>query len=322
MHVPRIRADEQVVPSVNDARNGSRAEHRVTKRNVRAILIAGDQIDCPGTPTPGALDSLNIIEQHLVSRFAPGDVKIERLGRRPSRQLVVDAFQSMAKIAKTEEMLVVMFAGHGAAAGGMQHSPSWLLTVDEAFTSVDLAMALDALPPGVDTVVLSDCCFGEGLFDVTDLGKLPSRLQPRNSPMVCISAAGRNHLVELAKLANLATQTVAAADAMHSYRQLARTFAARAVAGCTFHVDARPAHRLDDLVLSPERRRLATADRRPVEPNRRPPTRRAGPGLSDDLDRPHTTVCASAPIERAHERPPQTACQEPRRSGAFTGKRT
>src|SRR5262249_20077975 len=149
------------------------------------------------------------------------------------------------------------------------------------------------LPPRVDTVVLSDCCFGEGLFQVEHLGDQPSAQQPRNSAMVCISAAGKDNLVELRKLANLARQTVAAADAMQSYRQLASTFAAQPVAGCTFHVDARPAHRLDDLVLTPERRRPVTVGQRPVKPNRRPPTRRTNRGLANDLNHPRSAVYAS-----------------------------
>lgn len=276
---------------MNSTRDGSEIEHDLAKRNVRAILIAGEQVGCPGTPTPGAMNALDIIEQHLTARFAPGNVKIERLGGSPTKQLVANAFHSMTKIVKSEELFVVMFAGHGIAASSVQHAQSWSLTAGEVFTDLDLATALLALPPGVDTAVLSDCCFGEGLFQVEHLGNRPSRQQPRDSPMVCISAAGKNNLVELTKLAHLAKQTVAAADAMHSYRQLSNTFAAQAVAGCTFHVDARPAQRLDDLVLNPERRRPITLDRRPVEPSR----------PLDDLDRRCSAVCASAQIERSHE---------------------
>lgn len=265
MHIPSTQVIERALTAMTSTRDDSKIEHDFTKRNARAILIAGDHVDCPGTPTPGAMNSLDIIERHLTSRFAPGDVKIERIGGGPTRQRVASAFQSMAKILESEELFVVMFAGHGIPACRVEHAQSWSLTAGEAFTDVDLAAALLALPPGVDTVVLSDCCFGEGLFQVEHRGTPPSRQRPRNSPMVCISAAGKNNLVELAKLANLATQTVAAADAMHSYRQLSSTFAAQAVAGCTFHVDARPAHRLDDLVLSPERRPPVIVDRRPPD---------------------------------------------------------
>jgi hypothetical protein len=280
MYIPNIRTAQRTSTSLNSARDLSKIEHEVGPRNLRVILIAGDQVGSPGTPTPGAIDSLDIIEQHLTARFAAGDARIERLGRRPSRQLVVNAFQSMAKIVKSEDLFVVMFAGHGIAASSVQHAQSWSLTNGEAFTDIDLATALLALPPRVDTVVLSDCCFGEGLFQVERVGDLPSGEPPRNSPMVCISAAGKDSLVALTKLTNLARQTVAAADAMHSYRQLSDTFAAQAVAGGTFHVDARPAHRLDDLVLNPEPVQTAVLGRRPVKPNRRPP---APPNA---LDRP------------------------------------
>lgn len=316
MHISNTRATERASTSMNSTRDGSEIEHEVAKRNVRAILIAGDQADSPGTPTPGAIDSLDILEQHLTARFAPGDAKIERLGRRPTKQLVFNIFQSMAKIVKSGELFVVMFAGHGIAASSGQPSQSWSLAAGEAFTDVDLAMALRALPLGVDTVVLSDCCFGEGMFRVEHLGDRPAEQQSRNSAMVCISAAGEDSLVELTKLANLARQTVAAADARQSYRQLASTFATRAVAGCTFHVDARPAHRLDDLVLNPERVWPTTMGRRPIKPNRRPPTRRTGRGLPGSPDHPRSTMCASARSERPQELSPPPACQEPRRSDA------
>lgn len=299
MHILNPRATERAPASNPSTRDGAQREHAVTQRNVRAILIAGDQVGYPGTPTPGAIDSLDIIEHHFTNRFAASNAKIERLAGRPTRQLVVNVLQSMTEITKSGELFVVMFAGHGTASSGAQPSQSWSLTAGEAFTDIDLAIALGSLRPGVDTVVLSDCCFGEGLFQVEHRGDLPSRLRPRNHPMVCISAAGTDNLVELTKLANLARQTVAAADAKHSYRQLSSTFAAQAVAGGTFHVDARPAWRLDDLVLSPVR--AVTTGRRPVEPHRRPPARGARTGLLDDLDRPGPMVRASAPIEDFHE---------------------
>lgn len=315
MSIQSTRAAQRAFPSRSDIRDDSRAERNIAKRNARAILIAGDQVGSSGTPTPGALDALDLIEQHLTSRFAPSDVKIERLVGRPTKQLVANAFQSMTKIVQSGELFVVVFAGHGIAASSGQPSQSWSLAAGETFTDGDLAAALLALPPGVDTVVLSDCCFGEGLFQVEQLGDQPPEQQPRNSAMVCISAAGKDNLVELSKLANLARQTVAAADAKQSYRQLASTFASQAVAGCTFHVDARPAHRLDDLVLNPERRRPVTVSRRPVKPNRRPPARRTSRGLVD-IDHPRSTVCASAQAEHSQALPLPPACQEPRCSGA------
>jgi hypothetical protein len=229
---------------------GSETNLGFTKRNVRAILIAGDQVGTPGIPTPGATSSLDIIEDDLNARFSPGGIEIVRLISRPTKQLVTNAFEAMKLVVSSEELFVVMFAGHGTPANSSQHAQAWFLTEDDVFTDLDLANALLAFPARVDTVVVSDCCYGEGLFRVEDLGDPRPELRPRDAPMICISGAGETGLVELSRLANLARQTVAAAAAGQSHRQLAETFAATAVAGRTFHVDARPAGRLDDLVLS------------------------------------------------------------------------
>lgn len=222
----------------------------VADRNVRAILIAGDQVGAPGTPTPGASASLDVIEHDLRSRFRSSDVAIARLDPRPTRLCVAAAFDRLKPIIRTGELFVVMFAGHGQPPDEVQPAHAWSLTRGESFTDIDLARALLQLPAGVDTVVISNCCYGEGLFATECLAR--RRLGPvsRGASMVCISAAGKRNLVELSRLVNLARATVSAAAARRSYRELAASFARTAVAGATFHVDARPIDRLDDLVLS------------------------------------------------------------------------
>ncbi len=237
----------------------SEVDSDVTRRNVRAILIAGDQVGSPGLPTPGATDSLEIIEQDLRSRFPGGGARIERLVGRPTKQLVMAAFDRMQAIVKRDELLVVMFAGHGRSATTSQRAQAWSLTGDEVFTDLDLATTLRGFPARIDTVVISNCCYGEGLFRVANRARRHRVRSPRNTPMVCISGAATNGLVELARLANLAREIVAAAGARQSYRQLSETFAATAVAGQTFHVDARPARRLGDLVMGTKARALTNS---------------------------------------------------------------
>jgi hypothetical protein len=234
-------------------------------RNIRSILIAGDQVGRPGEPTPGAMSSLDIIEQHIRARFTLEHAELERLPRRPSRHLVTNALTTMTKIVKPEELFVIMFAGHGIGATSVQPAQCWSLTEGEAFSDCDLAAALRELPHSVDTVVINNCCFGEGLFEVGSHNHPSAEQRGKDSPMVSISAAGERDLVELTKLVDLAGQTVAAAAAGQSYRQLSEAFAATAVAGGTFQVGARPACRLEDRVLSPElrRRRLTPHDHDP-----------------------------------------------------------
>jgi len=224
-----------------------------TKRRVHAILIAGEQTGAVGVPAPGAVRALDIVERDLRARFGPGPVAIDRLPVGPTKPEVMAAFAAKRTVVADDDLLVVMFAGHGRPAGGEAGCEAWWLTQTEVFSDLDLAAALLACPAHLDTVVISGSCYGEGLFEVGSSEGARSGHPGRNSPMVCISAAGDGSLVKLTRLSTLAQDIVAAAAAGHSYRQLAESFANTAVAGGAFHVDARPLHRLDDLVLGTSR---------------------------------------------------------------------
>jgi hypothetical protein len=221
-----------------------------TKRNVSAILIAGDQVGAPGLPVPGACAALDLIETDLQARFAPGGMAIARLAGRPIREQVGQAFAAKTSSARRGDLFVVMFAGHGVPAAGAHQADAWSLTAGEAFTDRDLVLALRAVPAGCDVVVISACCYGAGMFRIAHPARRRCAHGLGDAPMICISAAGLHDEVELMKLPDLARQVVAAAGAGCSYRQLAARFAATAVAGRTFHVEARPARRLAEQVLS------------------------------------------------------------------------
>jgi len=223
-----------------------------TKRRVHAILIAGEQTGAVGVPTPGSVRALDIVERDLHARFGPGLVAIDRLPVGPTKPEVMAAFAAKRTVVADDDLLIVMFAGHGTSASGEAGCEAWWLTQNEVFSDLDLAAALLACPAH-DTVVISGSCYGKGLFDVGSSDCARSGHPVRNSPMVCISAAGDGSLVKLTRLPTLAQDIVAAAVAGHSYRQLAESFANTAVAGGAFHVDARPLRRLDDLVLGTSR---------------------------------------------------------------------
>jgi len=232
-------------------------------RPARALLIAGDQAGSPGTPTPGAMAALAVVASDLQLRFASAGVEIETLCTAPTKQHVMTGFAKLLTTVRPNDLLVVMFAGHGKEPDPRDAQPAqaWSLTDDQDFTDLELATALLAFPTGVDVVVICDCCYGEGFFEAGAV--LPERLQrlrdtrdrawqdvANNSPMVCISAASDVGQVTLTKLVELANDTVAAAAAGHSYAQLATTFDQNKLTGREFHVDARPAERLGDAVLS------------------------------------------------------------------------
>lgn len=224
-----------------------------TKRRVHAILIAGEQTGAIGVPTPGSVRALDTVERDLRDRFGPGPVAIDRLPVGPTRPEVMAAFAAKRTVVADDDLLVVMFAGHGRPAAGEAGCEAWSLTQNEVFSDLDLAAALLACPAHLDIVVISGSCYGKGLFDVGSSECARSGHWVRNSPMVCISAAGDGSLVKLTRLSTLAQDIAAAAAAGLSYRQLAESFAVTAVAGGAFHVDARPVRRLDDLVLGTSR---------------------------------------------------------------------
>jgi hypothetical protein len=258
-------------------------------RKVRAILVEGDQPGSPGTPTPGATQAVDVIVEDLTSRFAAGGVEIERLRGAPTRQRLLAAFERMKALVRSDELFVVMFAGHGMEPDSAHRAQLWSLTRDEVFTDIELAKTLLTFPDGVDTVVINACCYGRGFFiagprlprrngglvssasrgprgvrrEHLQRNKLLSQTKilgavlrtqwetaHKDSPMVCISAASKDDQVTLTKLMNLASETVAAARAERSYAQLSDAFATISVVGRMFHVDARPDARINDRVLS------------------------------------------------------------------------
>jgi hypothetical protein len=253
------------------------AEPRVRRnglpRRARALLIAGDQPGVAGNPTPGALDALAVVERDLRSRFAGTGIELVALHGAPTRRAVRDALSQLQAITWRDDLLVVMFAGHGKAPAADQPAEAWSLTTDEVFTDIDLAAALLGFAAGVEIVAICACCYGEGFFVPGVPGvpgaAPPDRARPRLSPecpMVCISAASEIGQVTLTKLVELAQDTVNAAAAGQSYAELARAFAARRYTGREFHVDARPAERLADRVLAVTARAAEPDDPAPPSP--------------------------------------------------------
>ncbi|HEY6173697.1 MAG TPA: caspase family protein [Kofleriaceae bacterium] len=240
-------------------------------RQAHALLIAGDDPDHAGTPTAYAQDALSNIETDLRGRFAAP--LIASLSRGATVDAVNVAFGGVRP--QPGDLFVVMFAGHGGEASPTRPSQSWFLTAGQYFTDADLAARLLELPAGVDAVVISDCCYGEGFFRVGRamfrgrsqgqvehlLLRAQSRALPRvlgqrwysagrDSPMVCISAASKNDEVTGANLPDLAAKTAEAAVQRQSYSQLNARFASYTPAGGTYHIDARPGERMADLVLA------------------------------------------------------------------------
>ncbi|HEX3479758.1 MAG TPA: hypothetical protein VHT91_32265 [Kofleriaceae bacterium] len=239
--------------------------HDAPTRRARAILIAGDPPDVPGVPAPGALAALATVERDLHVRFA--SAAIEPLIVATTKHRVLRAFDHMRGIVEGDDLVVVMFAGRGMEPDGWLPSQSWVLSRGELLTDIELATALLAFPPAVDTVVISACGYGDDRLAGARPGWLrrhrlralargfASRLAAtwsrarRTSAMVCLSSASADRGAACQQ-AELATEIADAAAAGRSYAELARGFLAHAAAGRALHVDARPRTCLHDAVLA------------------------------------------------------------------------
>lgn len=259
-------------------------------RSAIALLIAGTDSGGVTTLAPGSTPAVASVGDDLRWRFAERLVRIAPLDG-PSRRQVLDAFADLRASVAAGDLFVVMFAGHGAKPAQPTSGQQWYLSPGEFFDDVELADQLLALDPGVDAVVISDCCYGEGFFrsganldldvvlctlrdtrarrgsldvfldelereqlaaQVPVLGRvLRDRFteEQRDSPMVCISGAAKDALVDPQFLPDLAGYTVHAARDRRSYAELDTLFEQIAAGHRTFHVDARPDQRLNDRVL-------------------------------------------------------------------------
>jgi hypothetical protein len=238
-------------------------------RAVRAVLIAVPETAwAPDQLVEHAVPAAAALGRFLEQRFTESTIVHVTPEVGPvTKASVLDAF-ARARPAPGD-LFVVLFFGHGLPASEDHAYQAWALTAEE-LTDLELAALLHELPDGVDTVVISDCCYGRGFHNAGPRGErpgapppaselralsraLPDRLQEvASAPMVCISAAGvsadRGAVLE-AVAAQLVTEVTAAADRGVTYRGLGETFQREQFAGREFHVDARPAERMAHVVL-------------------------------------------------------------------------
>ncbi len=237
-------------------------------RAVRAVLIAvPDTVWAPGDPVERAVPAANALGDFLERRFIESTIVRVTPEAGPVTKAAVLAAFAQARPA-SGELFVVLFFGHGLPADEDHPYQAWALASEE-LTDLELAAELHRLPDGVDTVVISDCCYGRGFHiagpragqpgapvQIPALRRLsrafPARLhEAASAPMVCISAAAstlRGAVLE-AVAEQLVTEVTAAAERGASYRELGEKFLRDQFAGREFYVDARPADRMAHLVL-------------------------------------------------------------------------
>ena len=249
-------------------------------RKVRAILIgAPNTADAPTVPR--AVTLVNRFAGFLEKQFGSTNATIvELVDTDATHAKVVHELAAARQAASDGELFVLLFAGHGVPSSKKQPFQAWALHDTDRFSDLELAQALLAFDAKVDAVVISACCYGEGLFSTGPYKHalnhpwppLPTpheldihlqlrmwnqqrvtflrcALAAKNSPMVCISAAGRDEVVIASVIDQLADDIEISAVAKETYRHLADRFDDNEFAGRAFQVDARPAKRLHDTVL-------------------------------------------------------------------------
>lgn len=261
-----------------------------SSRGARGVLIAVPETAWAkgGVVVGAAVPTATALRAFLERRFPDSTIElvVPGPGRPVTKAAVLAAFEAARPA--PGELFVVLFFGHGLPADAEHPYQSWALT-DEELTDLDLARHLQSLPAGVDTVVISNCCYGRGFLyagprslaggeagtagaateaAAVVAGPSPAELQQLSrafatglqeavdSPMVCIAAAGNGVDTEGNVMNAVATQLVneviAAAERGMSYSALGARFSARRRAGREFYVDARPPERLQRIVLGTE----------------------------------------------------------------------
>lgn len=238
-------------------------------RAVRAVLIAvPDTAWARGQTVEHAIPTANALAHFLEQRFTESTiVRLTPETGPVTKAAVLNAF-AQARPA-SGELFVVLFFGHGIPANADHAYQSWALSTEE-LTDLELAAQLHLLPDGVDTVVISDCCYGRGFHNAGPRSGAPgagaedpplrqlsralsTRLQEVvSAPMVCISAAGpsADRGAVLGTVASqLVTEVTSAAEQGATYLGLDEKFRKEQFAGREFYVDARPAERMAHLVL-------------------------------------------------------------------------
>lgn len=249
-------------------------------RKARAVLI-GASSTANSPPVLAAVTVVNKVSALLTQQFGANATIAKLVDNDATHTKVTQELAAARTAASDGELFVLLFAGHGLPATDQAPFQSWALKGMDRFTDIELAQQLLAFTAKVDTVVISACCYGEGLFKPGPFSNvvhhpwsphltpheldikfqlrifnqrritfLKSAFAAKNAPMVCISAAAKQGQALAGVLDELASDIALATKAQNTYQQLADKFDEDAFAGRAFQVDARPSTRMNDVVLA------------------------------------------------------------------------
>jgi hypothetical protein len=135
-------------------------------RTVRALLVAAANRPVEA-PSPYFVDGVETVEDFLRERdFGATHLDVRVKGTvKPSvsRSEFKSALRGLVDTAQPDDLVVIMFGGHGDDGELLHPEEGWVFP-DGVFTDTDLAKALVRFRPGIEKVVISDCCYGSGMF--------------------------------------------------------------------------------------------------------------------------------------------------------------
>lgn len=233
------------------------------QRAAHALLIGAPNHDGLEPKIINASKAIDTMQSFLSRRFSISPTVL--YDSDATRKRVLEALDRIVARARRKDLVVVMFAGHGkeVTVRGRLYQ-AWALAGSDHLTDAELATALAR--PGVDCVVMSDCCLGQGMFTAGDDAARALKLQKqatafaptqalrkknqKNVDMVCISSASSGRYVITAMIGAIEEQTVSFANEQRTYAELDAHFDRTAASDAAFNVDARPPRRLTDQVLA------------------------------------------------------------------------
>jgi hypothetical protein len=132
-------------------------------RQARAILVGASETGSSPS-VPSAIGVVDEIATHLTQQFGANVSLVKLVGSKATRAAVLQAFEDERQQAGAGDLFVVLFAGHGIPATVDRRYQAWALHSQDQFTDLDLARELLAFDVKLDTVVISACCYGQGMF--------------------------------------------------------------------------------------------------------------------------------------------------------------
>lgn len=121
---------------------------------VRSSPLAPDKV------MPRAVQTASALQSYL--RVAGISTQVKLLEDPQSAQKVKTEFDDLVRDMTDDDTVIIAYVGHGMEGSGNE-PPRWLLASNETISASALAAMLDGPPARARRIVISDCCYGQGV---------------------------------------------------------------------------------------------------------------------------------------------------------------